>query len=106
MTAEQTARWALWNYETEEWDEVPAENAPGEWNGGHRYGAALSAVERTWPDGCRTSATTTAEEHAECDRILERYRAARAASTPEHLPTCKHWDYQECDCGFEKRMGI
>lgn len=30
-------RWALWNYQDETWDEVPAENEPGLWLGGHNY---------------------------------------------------------------------
>lgn len=40
MTADRrpAPRWALWNSETEAWDEVPAGNAPGLWRGGHEYG--------------------------------------------------------------------
>jgi hypothetical protein len=38
----------------------------------------VSVGEKTWPDGCRTSATTTPEEHAQCDESIARYRVALA----------------------------
>ena len=38
MTNIGNPRWALWNYETRVWDEIRAENIPGEWVGGHHYG--------------------------------------------------------------------
>ncbi len=31
-------RWALWNFVTENWDELRQANTPGEWFGGHAYG--------------------------------------------------------------------
>jgi hypothetical protein len=40
-------RWALWDFEGQCWDEVPEENAPGEWLGGHNYGEGDEYKEAT-----------------------------------------------------------
>ena len=54
-TEARRPRWALWNFDTAEWDEVPPANAPGEWNGGHNYGEARAtlreAIEAIEPIG-------------------------------------------------------
>jgi hypothetical protein len=37
MLMTKPPRWALWDYDGQKWDEVPAANAPGKWLGGHNY---------------------------------------------------------------------
>jgi len=47
MTVEpRTPRWALWDFEGQKWDEVPAENTPGEWYGDHDYGDWAAVLVR------------------------------------------------------------